>query len=429
VIAHVRLLGRATAPTVGAGLGVQLMLLVSGVLAARALGVEDRGYLALMVLFPSVLAQLGSLGAPLAITYSVAREPEQAGALARTALRLALAQAAGLVVVHAAVLTVVLRDDPRYVRDAAVFTLVAIPASLAQQYALAFLQGRKRFGTFNALRVLPPLLYTATLVLLFVVGAGDLKYVTVAWLASSVLVGCTAVGVAVDRIALSRAGGAPAGPIVRFGGKALLGSASPVETFRLDQAIVGLALSPAALGMYVVAGAFTNLPRFVANSIGLVAYPQVAAEEPTRRWTSIWRYFFFGAAVCGAVVVLLEATLGWLLPLFFGSEFAEAVSIARIMLLGVLFLGARRVLTDAARGAGHVWEGTIAEVVAWIALVPALVVLVPAWGVEGVAAAVVFASGCSLSLLVIILLARRAPVAPSEVVLTPTANSVPTAEQ
>jgi O-antigen/teichoic acid export membrane protein len=399
-------LGRATASSVGAGLVVQLMLLVSGVLAARVLGVEDRGYLALLVLFPSVFAQLGCLGAPLAVTYFVAREPASAGRFASAALRLGIAQAAASVVVHAAVLAIVLRDDPPYVRAAAVFTLVAIPASLAQQYALAFLQGQKRFRAFNVLRVLPPAIYTFTLVSLFVVDVGSLREVTIAWLAASVIVGVFAVAFAAAGLPAQREPRAAIGPLIRFGTKGLLGSASPVETFRLDQAIVGLALSPAALGVYVVAIAFTNVPRFVANSIGLVAYPSVAAEQSGRRWLSVWRYFLFALLVCGAIVLALEPALGWLVPLFFGAEFADAVSVARIMLLGALFLGLRRVLTDAARGAERVWAGTIAEVAAWVALVPALAALVPLWDVDGVAAAVVVASGVSLGVLVVLLLVQ-----------------------
>ena len=48
-----------------------------------------------------------------------------------------------------------------------------------------------------------------------------------------------------------------------------------METFRLDQAVVGLFLTPAALGLYVVGLAFANLPRFIAQSVGYIAYPRI----------------------------------------------------------------------------------------------------------------------------------------------------------
>jgi O-antigen/teichoic acid export membrane protein len=82
--------GRAAAPTVGAGVGVQLAVLASGIAAARILGVEDRGHLALLALFPMVLAQFGTLGVPLAVTLFVSRAPADARCVVATALRLAL---------------------------------------------------------------------------------------------------------------------------------------------------------------------------------------------------------------------------------------------------------------------------------------------------------------------------------------------------
>ncbi len=63
----------------------------------------------------------------------------------------------------------------------------------------------------------------------------------------------------------------------RYGVSAVLGSSSPAEILRLDQAIIALALSRYTLGLYVVAVAFTNLPRFISQSVGIVAFPRVAA--------------------------------------------------------------------------------------------------------------------------------------------------------
>ena len=46
-------------------------LVVSGVLVAHALGREDRGYMALVLWCPRCLMLVGSLGLPLASTYSL----------------------------------------------------------------------------------------------------------------------------------------------------------------------------------------------------------------------------------------------------------------------------------------------------------------------------------------------------------------------
>ena len=55
---------RATISSVMTAFAVQLLSLASGMAAARMLGPEDRGYLALLMLVPVILTQLGGLSNP-----------------------------------------------------------------------------------------------------------------------------------------------------------------------------------------------------------------------------------------------------------------------------------------------------------------------------------------------------------------------------
>ena len=51
----------------------QLTLVVTGIVLARALGPENRGHLALLVLITALMSALGPLGLPYALSYSLAR--------------------------------------------------------------------------------------------------------------------------------------------------------------------------------------------------------------------------------------------------------------------------------------------------------------------------------------------------------------------
>src|SRR5918999_2584105 len=87
----------ATAGSILSAVVGQIVGVASGVAAARVLGVEGRGYLALLVLFPTIFALVGALGLPLAATFAVAREPRRARAVVHAlflpAVRQALAPA------------------------------------------------------------------------------------------------------------------------------------------------------------------------------------------------------------------------------------------------------------------------------------------------------------------------------------------------
>jgi O-antigen/teichoic acid export membrane protein len=106
------------------------------------------------------------------------------------------------------------------------------------------------------------------------------------------------------------------------------------------------------------------------------------------------------------VVIVLELTVGRLIPFLVTDKFAGAVPITRILLVSALFLSARRVLTDGTNGLGKPVYGTIAEVSSWIFLVPGLAVLTPLLGAKGVALALTISAGLSFSVLLLLVLSR-----------------------
>jgi O-antigen/teichoic acid export membrane protein len=413
--AKIRYLASRHRPLIGsllAGCASQLALVLGGVLAARSLGAQDRGYFALIVLIPHIISQLGNLGLPLAATYYIARD--------RLAVRpivgeLTVPVAGQLIlggIIQAAVLAIIFQNDPVLVRTAAVVSLGILPGMLALQYGLAILQGQQRFRAFNVLRTLPTVVWAFGVLIVFTLTSHTLIEVVAVQTGSLLLVGGASLGIALLNLPrLDNRSAAPSrGRLFRFGVRGLLGYISPIESFRLDQAVIGLFLTPTALGLYVVGVSLTNLPRFLAQSVGLVAYPRVAsASSRTEARRLSWRYFWLALGISLAVVIPLELSAAALIPFFFGDDFSGATSVARILLLGTVILGARRVLADAARGMGHPGVGTVAEMGSWLALLPALAFLLPAFGLNGVALALVVSWCFSFAILLVALVLVRSP--------------------
>ena len=394
---------RASAESVSIGLLGQGTLVISGVLLARLLGPQDRGYVALLMLWPIVIAKVGELGVPTAAAYYIAREPKSFSNIVRLVGRIAKRQVPLLLLCHLLILVAFLKGKPGIVVNAAVLTLVGVPAAMAVDYGLTLLQGQRRFGTLNALRMVNATVVCAGLLILLVTHKTSLvSAVAVLMLALS------ASGAAFLVAALSF--GRPRTPgdgstsirdLVRFGLQGLLGSTYPVDTFRIDQMVVGLFLSSTALGLYVVGIAFTNLPMLISQSLAYVAYPGVAAQADHRqRRRTQWQFFLLFGVVSVAIVAVLEASVAILIPWFFGTQFAPSIGIARIALVGALVLSARRILAETLRGAGYPAAGTFAEIALLAVLIPAMVVGGHYWGAEGIAGAVLIAGVASLAVLI-----------------------------
>ena len=105
-------------------------MVVSGVLAARILGVHDRGVFALLWVFALIIAMGTSLGLPVAVTYWVARAPAASGAMARSLLPAAAIQGTCALLVHGVVVYLVFET-----RETPLFALVLLPSSLALRYS------------------------------------------------------------------------------------------------------------------------------------------------------------------------------------------------------------------------------------------------------------------------------------------------------
>jgi O-antigen/teichoic acid export membrane protein len=387
---------RATVSSGLTGLLGQLALIPSGVIMARALGVEGRGYLALVMLVPFVLAQYGSLGLPVASTYLLAREPGAFGGLLRALALPAALQAVVLTAVHGLVVVLLFRGEGADVWTAALVSLGVVPASLALQYGLAFLQGRSRFGAFNVLRLAPVVVYAFAVGGLALADSAGLVELAVAWAVTTAAAGLFTLAFALATTPRDGAEPVDRGDLLRYGSKGMLGATSPVEGLRVDQVVAGMLLSPAALGVYVVGAALMNLPRFLAQSVGMVAFPVTARG----RGGGGGSYVGLTIALMLAIGVALELAAGRLVPFFFGADFADSVSVARILVVAAVLFGIRRVLIDVSLGAGRPLAGTVSELVAGVALVAAMAALVPPFGVDGVAAAVVAGAAASLAMLV-----------------------------
>ena len=175
---------------------------------------------------------------------------------------------------------------------------------------------------------------------------------------------------------------------------------------RPDQVVLALFLSPSALGLYVVGLAFTNLPYFIAKSVGLITFPWVASrtEEGDARRT-MWSLLWLTTGIAVVIVAVLCASAHWLVPFFFGGQFDAAVTVTYIVLPGTIFLSARRVLSEGLKGRGYPLAGTLGELLslAWVAV--ALAVFVPLWGIYG--AAVALSSSYVVSLVMLVGLAAR----------------------
>lgn len=391
-------IGPRLAGTFGAS-GLSMLLgLLSGTLAARALGPSHRGDLAQLLLWPQLVATVGSLGIELAAVY-LSGDPARRRDVPATTIAISLAQSLVLVPAYLVLVPFVFAGSG-LTREALLMAPL-IPMYLLGAVAIDVLAGRLRFGAFNAVRVTLPLIYCGGIVAL--AAAGRLTPISGA-LAYVVAHGCG------DALALilvwresgfGRVDGALARSAVRFGAKSHLGRLSP-QSLGIDVAIIALLLSSHDLGLYAVASAFLAAPGLVASSIGMVVFPQASAAHQSGRRPQLQATFILHAATVIAMAALMVVLARPLVVVLFGDAYAGAVLALRLLALGAVASSIRAFPIELLRGIGRPGLTSIAEAANWAVFAVAIPLGAMLGGLTGVAAAVAAASYASLLALAVI---------------------------
>ena len=384
--------------SLAAAAGAQAFILVSGVIAARLLGVEGRGYWAGLRSIQAVIVVLSTLGIHGAAAYHMSLSPGRSSLILGEALRWAALQIVAATVLLAAIFYLWSQGRPADLQFAMWLALLTTPFAVVQLYMIRALQGLQHFDRANFSQLTVPAFYAVGAVVMLLLDERTIS-------AFAMMHAATHIAAAAVSVWLVRSLIRPARPRSRiyrqrllvFGLKSQFATSQPVEVLPIDQAAVATFLPATSAGLYAVAYAFTRLPRMVARGVSVVTIPTLAGmHDPLEGRRLMWRLFALNAALISVGVVAIWPFLGLLTDFLFGPEYAGAVILARILLVGTAFAAMRRVLAHSLVGLGSPMKGTLAE----LSMYPVLVVLGPLLGLldgaRGVAFAMSTAYGVSL---------------------------------
>jgi O-antigen/teichoic acid export membrane protein len=176
--------------------------------------------------------------------------------------------------------------------------------------------------------------------------------------------------------------------LFRYGFRVQVGNWSNAASVRLDQLLLSLLAPASSLGLYVVAVTYANVLQTIPGSAAMVMLPEIVRANAAgtagvcaERW---YRRALWTTVVGGAV---LAATAMILVPLLFGSAFADAIPIVMVLIPATIVLGMNQLLVAAFRGVGRPGIGSRSELIGVIVTVLALAALLPRYGALGAAVA------------------------------------------
>jgi O-antigen/teichoic acid export membrane protein len=363
----------------GSGILNQFFTLVSGVIAARMLGVEGRGQVVLVVVLAQTVSQLtlgGSL--PNAITKELAGRGLKArdglhGLVGRWVLW-ALLGGLGASVYFLAVS----KDlNPTAVALAVEVALMAMQ-SMASRILIGAMLGEGSNPIKIAMTAILPQL-AAALVLGIALASG-LDWNAVEVVALMLVIQGLVLATRLPSLAsptgrvedrLDR------GELAGLARRTHIGSVGPLDGLSLDRTLVGTMLGNAALGLYSAAVALGSLSAILGICVAMVALPKISAAQngdPATEQATVRRWLLASVVLIVPTTLVFELLNPFLIPLLFGHDFKPAVPAGYWYVAASGFLSFRRTLIVVLQGRGR---GHLAS---WIelALTPFVVLAVVA---------------------------------------------------
>lgn len=160
-------------------------------------------------------------------------------------------------------------------------------------------------------------------------------------------------------------------------------------TTTADNVVVGKYLGAAALGAYVLAYNFANLPVGLVggtlNSVSLPAYAELHARSPERLGEAFQRVFTVGAALLVFVNVPLLILADEIVLVLFGAKWAAAAPVLRVLALVGFFRGHLQIVSPLIVSVRGPAPETVAKVVEAVIFLSILFPLTLRYGTVGAA--------------------------------------------
>jgi O-antigen/teichoic acid export membrane protein len=383
----------------------------NGILLARLLGPGGKGDYYLLMLLPTTIMILVQLGLPQAFGFFAARGQTR-GIVAMTLVLTTILSAAGIVAAIA--LYPFLREAFLRGLEPALIALglLSLPLALNATFTSGILLARQAVRWYATVTIAQAIAAAVLLTLMVgVLGLGVpgalaayLAYQsiqTIAFIAGAARVSAAAPHP--ERVSYRE--------VLRYGLPLYPASITQFFAYRADVFLLAWLIADAsvALGYYSMAVTMAELVFFFPNSVSLVFFPHVAgssSEQSNRQVPMVSRVTLLVTASMALALVPAATGLIWVvLP-----AFVPSLPALFVLLPGVVALSVTKVLSDYLAGLGRTAVTSWITVGAFALNIAANLILIPAYGIVGAAAASLLSySASSLAFSLVAARVSRAP--------------------
>lgn len=377
-----------------------LLYFAASTVMTRMLGDVGRGEYALLNNQVVLFTMLASFNIGLGITFFTAKGSSDLRDSIGTASTVLLLTTAALPILlwalsNSSVITRVLMPDTRSQWPYWAYVYASITLGLVNSSVAAVLLGMKKFKVLNGMAILNAVLSAAGFSVLYlfrhsisienrlpavlIVSLVVMVVQTSSW--------CLLYAVHVKLPPIPVWSWAVIRPILTFSLIGYLNNLINLVNYRFDVWVVDQYHGPAALGLYAVAVGMGQLLFYVPDPFSRVVQPFLFGQkkdEMLSRYKAVNRLNFTTLLLAGLAMGL---TAPWILSILFGDVFKDSAPALQLLLPGILFSGATKMLSQLVVQRGQQSFSLLATAIGAAFTIALDLLLIPIWGIKGAALA------------------------------------------
>ena len=361
---------------------------VSVLVLARALPPSQRGTVAFVTVSALVVSSLASIGAVDATKVFAAQRRDVRPRLLSNVVTISAcgALAGGGIACTALILVPGARPD-----GVGTVELTAIlGGGLVGAVALAgaaFLQGCSRFAAYSRVIAIGPWTYALLIGVTWSSWGLTVERAAHAWVLAQAVAAGLFCAAAARGVGFGRLDWQLMREAIAFGLRAWLGGLAHLLNARVDQVLLGLLATQAALGTYAVAVNASEILFYLPSAVATALLPAVAVSTGPAGVERTLRVFRAVTIVTLAAIAVAAALGPTLLPVVFGGSYGSSVEPFLWLLPSAFGFAASAVFSNAQLASGAPLRSSLGPVVSLVVGVGLDIVLIPRYGATGAAIA------------------------------------------
>jgi len=388
--------------TVFTNINVLVLGILCSIIIARFLGPNLKGIYSITLSFVNLLLFIGNFGITYATCYLTAKDDFKEDVVVSNTIFLAILSSITTIGLAFLILWVGKSNLFSNVPINYIYILlISLPFNLISNYLRNVLLGSEKIKFYNFITIFRQASEFILIILLVVGGGAGLLGGLYSYITASVVSSVLVIIYVLKRwkVKLSKIQSDYLKKATRFGFAAYFSTIFSYINLSSDIFLVNMFLGSANAGIYSIASTVTKQIIVIPNTISLLLAPRITSgrmrfefRELLIKSLKILVVFYF------AIIPVLYFFGERIIVLLFSSQFQQAISPLRILLIGMIPLGIWTVLSGGITGVGKPISNAFSTFVAAVLNVGLNIVLIPRFGISGAA----YSSLVSYSVLLVI---------------------------